>query len=325
MMFWFNKWYSKQRTDYNIVVRLIIILGSRLPDSHSPSSALAHSRFSTHTLRLLTKLIPHGLASLCLFLAPPRMCSAKARSQGHVDLFYETIHLKDRRHIEPSRLSRHCLWFDRYLRPFVHDTTYIYMNCHPLTSYLLHRAIQKSTSIDLSRFFRSKEGKLLRFDNAIAFTYCDILSFLCIVRGLFAVQLNHGIPKQYYRHFWTTFRWVSFEVLATAELSRNLYTFEMKFCALLRVVSEHVGSFWTSGRYEEKGSVYKADSTFLVNFPLNLKEILVSSYLLQSDTSQHFVIGLLALLNASVWSFVVKNVKRNEVVKDTNHPFNFLG
>lgn len=145
-------------------------------------------------------------------------------------------------------------------------------------------------------FFSFKRGKLLRFDNAIAFTYCDILSFLCIVRGLFAVQLNHGIPKQYYRHFWTTFRWVSFEVLATAELSRNLYTFEMKFCALLRVVSEHVGSFWTSGRYEEKGSVYKADSTFLVNFPLNLKEILVSSYLLQSDTSQHFVIDLLALL-----------------------------
>ena len=23
------------------------------------------------------------------------------------------------------RLSRHCLWFGRYLRPFVHDTTYI--------------------------------------------------------------------------------------------------------------------------------------------------------------------------------------------------------
>ena len=136
MMFWFNKWYSKQRTDYNIVVRLIIILGSRLPDSHSPSSALAHSRFSTHTLRLLTKLIPHGLASLCLFIAPPRMCSAKARSQGHVDLFYETIHLKDRRHIEPSRLSRHCLWFDRYLRPFVHDTTYIYIYELPPTHKL---------------------------------------------------------------------------------------------------------------------------------------------------------------------------------------------
>ena len=98
MMFWFNKWYSKQRTDYNIDARLIIILGSRLFDSHSPASALTHSRFSTHTVRLLTK--PHGLASLCLFLAPSRMCSAKARGQGHVGLFYETIHLKDRRHID---------------------------------------------------------------------------------------------------------------------------------------------------------------------------------------------------------------------------------
>ena len=28
------------------------------------------------------------------------MCSAKARGQGHVGLFYETIHLKDRRHID---------------------------------------------------------------------------------------------------------------------------------------------------------------------------------------------------------------------------------
>ena len=100
MMFWFNKWYSKQRTDYNIVIRLVSILGSQLADSHSPASALAHSRFSTPTVRLLTKLMPHGLASLCLFLALPSMCSAKARDQDHVGLFYETIHLKDRRHIE---------------------------------------------------------------------------------------------------------------------------------------------------------------------------------------------------------------------------------
>ena len=28
------------------------------------------------------------------------MCSAKARGQGHVGLFYETIHSKDRRHID---------------------------------------------------------------------------------------------------------------------------------------------------------------------------------------------------------------------------------
>ena len=50
MMFWFNKWYSKQWTDYNIVARFIIILASRLPDSHYPA---------LHLLTLASQLTLH--------------------------------------------------------------------------------------------------------------------------------------------------------------------------------------------------------------------------------------------------------------------------
>ena len=35
------------------------------------------------------------------------------------------------------RLSRHCLRFGRYLRPFVHDTTYIINNLQPIPLFYL--------------------------------------------------------------------------------------------------------------------------------------------------------------------------------------------
>ena len=96
MIFWFNKQYSNQRNDYNIVARLIIILGSRLPDSHSPASALARSRFSTHTARLLHSFSPASQLTLISlsFPALSRTCPENARGQGHAGLFHETIHLK---------------------------------------------------------------------------------------------------------------------------------------------------------------------------------------------------------------------------------------
>ena len=71
----------------------------RLLHSRFPASALTLSDFSTNTLT--PQLILTVLASLCLFFfAPPRVCSANTRGQGHVGLFYETIPLKDRRHID---------------------------------------------------------------------------------------------------------------------------------------------------------------------------------------------------------------------------------
>ena len=42
--------------------------------------------------------MPYGLASLCFFLSPT--VHVFREGQGHVGLFYETIHLKDRRHID---------------------------------------------------------------------------------------------------------------------------------------------------------------------------------------------------------------------------------
>ena len=48
-MFWFNKWYSKQRNDYNAVVRLILIDG-----------------FPIHTLRLLRSLALASQFTLCI-------------------------------------------------------------------------------------------------------------------------------------------------------------------------------------------------------------------------------------------------------------------
>ena len=83
-MFWFNKKYSKQRNDYNAVVRLIFIHGFRLPDSHSPASTLARSRFSTHIAFSISLSFP----------ALSRTCPENARGQGHAGLFHETIHLK---------------------------------------------------------------------------------------------------------------------------------------------------------------------------------------------------------------------------------------
>ena len=50
MMFQFDKQYSIQRTDYNTIIYLIIILGSQLHDSYSPASALTVSDLSTNTL-----------------------------------------------------------------------------------------------------------------------------------------------------------------------------------------------------------------------------------------------------------------------------------
>ena len=131
MMFWFNKWYSKQRNDYNAVVCLILILGFRLPDPYSLASTLARSRFSTHTARLLHSFSPASqltlsLASLCLFPSyrtrvPKRPWPGSRRpfprnyplERADDTLMYPTM----------PRLSRHCLRFGRYLRPFVHDTT----------------------------------------------------------------------------------------------------------------------------------------------------------------------------------------------------------
>ena len=147
MMFWFNKWYSKQRNDYNAVVRLILIGGFRLPDSYSPTSTLTRSRFSTHTAHLLQPFSPASqltllLASLCLFPSfetrvpkrpwPgsrrhfPRNYPLKKKTED--TLMYSTM----------PRLSRHCLWFGRYLRPFVHDTTF----GHPAITSALRCGLQ---------------------------------------------------------------------------------------------------------------------------------------------------------------------------------------
>ena len=51
MMFWFNKWYLKQRSDYNAVVRPILTGGFRLPNSYS-----SHSAHSWHPFTLASQL-----------------------------------------------------------------------------------------------------------------------------------------------------------------------------------------------------------------------------------------------------------------------------
>ena len=126
-MFWFNKQYSIQRTDYNIVARLIIILGSQLSDSYSPAPPLTLSGFCTHS-----DFSTNSVSSVPLsFFAPLRMCSANTRRQSHVGLFHETIHLKG---LTTHRWTRRCLGsrdtvYDStdILGLFVHDTTYIYI------------------------------------------------------------------------------------------------------------------------------------------------------------------------------------------------------
>ena len=64
-----------------------------------------------------------------VFSRRSRHVSRNARGQGHAGPFHETIHLKrtDDTLMYPTmpRFSQHCLRFGRYLRPFVHDTTYI--------------------------------------------------------------------------------------------------------------------------------------------------------------------------------------------------------
>ena len=135
-MFWFNKQYSIQRTDYNIGVHLIIIFGSQLPDSYSAApplilsaaSALTLSDFSTNTVYDFST---NSVSNIPLsFFAPPRMCSANTRGQGHVGLFYETIYLKG-----PTihwwtrrRLGSRDIVYDStdILGLFVHDTTYVW-------------------------------------------------------------------------------------------------------------------------------------------------------------------------------------------------------
>ena len=107
--------------------------------------------FQIHTLRLLHSLalasqltlctpfasVVSGfstlpLASLCLFPSfetrvPKRPWPGSRRpfprnyplkKKTDDTLMYPTM----------PRLSRHCLWFGRYLRPFVHDTTILYCN-----------------------------------------------------------------------------------------------------------------------------------------------------------------------------------------------------
>ena len=144
MMFWFNKWYSKQQTDYNAVARHILILSSRLPDSHSPTSTLAHSRFSTNTVRLLNWLTL-SLVSLCLF--PPYRARFRKRPwPGSRRPFPRNYSLErtDDTLVNPTmpRLSRHCLWFGRYLKPFVHDTTYMLLGIS--LKELLQRVINEN-------------------------------------------------------------------------------------------------------------------------------------------------------------------------------------
>ena len=109
----------------------------------------AASDFPIHTLRLLHSLALASQLTLCtpfasvlfgfstntvfsvsfVFSRRSRHVSRNGRDQGHAGPFHETIHLKrtDDTLMYPTmpRLSRHCLRFGRYLRPFVHDTTYI--------------------------------------------------------------------------------------------------------------------------------------------------------------------------------------------------------
>ena len=129
MMFWFNKWYSKQRNDYNAVVRLILIGGFRLSDSYSPASTLARFRFSTHTAHLLHPFSPASqltlpLAFLCFF-SSYRTRVPKRPWPGSRSPFPRNYPLERTALMYPTmpRLSRLCLRFGRYLRPFVHDTT----------------------------------------------------------------------------------------------------------------------------------------------------------------------------------------------------------
>ena len=115
---------------WSLEERLILILGFLLPDSHSPASTLARSRFLTQTTLRLHSFSPASqltlpLASLCLFQSyrtrdPKRPWPGSRRpfprnyplERTDDTLMYPTM----------PQLSRLCLRFGRYLRPFVHDT-----------------------------------------------------------------------------------------------------------------------------------------------------------------------------------------------------------
>ena len=118
--------------------------------------------FPIHTLRLLHSLALASQFTLCtpfasvlsgfstntnfnvsfVFSRRSRHVSRNARGQGHAGPFHETIHLKrtDDTLMYPTmpRLSRHCLRFGRYLRPFVHDTTF----GHPAITSALRCGLQ---------------------------------------------------------------------------------------------------------------------------------------------------------------------------------------
>ena len=128
MMFWFNKQYLIQRTDYNIVVCLIIILGSQLPDSYFPVPPFTLSGFCTHSLWLFNShcvrlLTDNPWTSIPLsFLSTTTHVFREHPWPGLRRPFLRNYSLErtDDALMDPTtpRLSRHCLWFDRYLRPF---------------------------------------------------------------------------------------------------------------------------------------------------------------------------------------------------------------
>ena len=142
MTFWFNKWYSKQRTDYNAVVRLILVLSFRLPDSHSPASVFARSRFSTHTVFSIPLSFP----------ALSRTCSENAHGQGHAGLFHETIHLK-------GPTTHWCTRRCRGSRDIVYGSADI-LGLLPMILHKYIKQIHKNVTNNLYLFFFFVRGEI---------------------------------------------------------------------------------------------------------------------------------------------------------------------
>ena len=124
----------------------------RLLHSHSPASALTLSDFSTNTVRLLnshctTSQLTLSLASLCLF-RPITHVFRKHPWTGSRRLFLRnySVERTDDTLMDQTtpRLSRHCLWFDRYLGPFC-PRYYIYFLLH--SSSIIIRIYCRKTSI----------------------------------------------------------------------------------------------------------------------------------------------------------------------------------
>ena len=115
---YFHTWFSTSRfTLFGFYTRSLSLLQSH-------SAHLLHPSSPASQLTLTS-------TSLCLF--PPFETRVPKRPwPGYAGPFHETIHLKrtDDTLMYPTmpRLSRHCLRFGRYLRPLVHDTTYISYN-----------------------------------------------------------------------------------------------------------------------------------------------------------------------------------------------------